>query len=119
MVDVDRNPEKTLSEICSECVRKKIGLAISNPCFELWLFLHVGEVVSGQRLTRRKLESMLRQKLGSYNKSDLDIDTFLDKESIAVRAAKKLDQNPQDRWPQVNPGTYVYRVMEVILKLDS
>ncbi len=44
MVDTDRWGAKKLSEICQEAVKKNYLLAISNPCFEVWLYLHLREI---------------------------------------------------------------------------
>ena len=40
MIDVDRWNKSTLQEIAKEARQKGYRLAISNPCFELWLLLH-------------------------------------------------------------------------------
>jgi hypothetical protein len=40
VIDTDRWGDKQLSEVTSECVSKHFRLAVSNPCFELWLILH-------------------------------------------------------------------------------
>ncbi|NJK77475.1 MAG: RloB domain-containing protein, partial [Microcoleus sp. SU_5_6] len=37
---VDRWGEKNISAICREGRQKKYRLGISNPCFEVWLYLH-------------------------------------------------------------------------------
>jgi hypothetical protein len=64
------------------------------------------------------MEIALRKKLGFYNKSQLIIDRYRDRDSSAVERARELDKNPDNRWPD-NPGTYVYRVVEEIRKLEG
>jgi len=44
MIDTDRWGDKKLSKICKEAIQKKYDLAVSNPCFEVWLYLHFDEI---------------------------------------------------------------------------
>jgi len=37
VIDVDHWPQEMLSEIAAGSVQKRFGLAVSNPCFEVWL----------------------------------------------------------------------------------
>ncbi|MDD3926892.1 MAG: RloB family protein [bacterium] len=112
MVDKDRWPEKLLSEVCSCAVRGrkfKINLALSNPSFELWLYLHHSDWTSGT-VSSRDMEKELKSLLGGYNKSNINIDKFRHGIAAAVRRARDMDTQPEGRWPS-NPGTHVYRVM--------
>jgi hypothetical protein len=43
VLDVDRWGPKNLSIVCRQATQKKYRLAISNPCFEVWLCLHLSE----------------------------------------------------------------------------
>ena len=43
VVDVDRWPEEQLSILAQECYSRGWNLAISNPCFEVWLCYHMEE----------------------------------------------------------------------------
>ncbi len=47
--DVDRWPVKNLSLVCHQARQKKYSLAISNPCFEVWLCLHLGDLNPNDR----------------------------------------------------------------------
>lgn len=115
MVDKDHWTERMLSDVCSRANQSR-GLrfqtAISNPSFEFWLYLHYDNWTLGP-VTSQDIENALRQMLGSYNKSRLDIDRYRDRISQAVNRARDLDINPDAKWPE-NPGTYVYRVVEAI-----
>jgi hypothetical protein len=44
MFDVDRWKIKTLSDVCRQARQKNYDLAISNPCFECWLYLHFDDL---------------------------------------------------------------------------
>jgi hypothetical protein len=119
VVDKDRWPEQNLKRVCSHAVRgrkQKARIAVSNPCFELWLFLHHADWDTPSP-SSRQVEEELRRLLGNYNKSNLDIERFQGRIEIAVSRAKQLDVAPSKRWPE-NPGTHVYRLVEVIGALE-
>ncbi len=40
MVDVDRWGNKNLASVSAQAGHNKFQLAVSNPCFEVWLYLH-------------------------------------------------------------------------------
>jgi hypothetical protein len=105
-----------LSEVSQKTFRQKrknILFAVSNPCFELWLYLHVAECPLDKDITSNMMEKMLRNKLGSYNKTNLDIEKFQGLVKVACERARKLDTKPTDRWPQTI-GTHVYRLIDEI-----
>ncbi|XDD50937.1 RloB family protein [Leptospira sp. WS92.C1] len=119
MIDVDRWPNEQISEVCSEALKmKNTSLAVSNPCFEIWLYLHFETLK--QTVNSQDIEILLRSKMGgSYNKSNLAIEHFKDSINEAVRRSKELDKNTASaRWPE-NPGTHVYKVVEEIQKIIS
>jgi hypothetical protein len=115
MFDVDRWGAKNISAICRQAKQKKYGLAISNPCFEVWLYLHVDDLHPDDK-NCQEFEARLRNKLGSYNKSNLNTDAFKDYIEEAVERAKNLHPSHQQNWPP-EPGSHVYRVVEMLLKV--
>ena len=116
MVDVDR--WKNLGEIVREAFQRGYKLAISNPCFEVWLLCHFQDPPKNA-LKCQPIEDTLREVLGgSYNKSNLDISQFADKLDSAIQRTEQLDINPKDRWPQ-SVGSHVYRVVHSIRGLVS
>lgn len=116
MVDVDRWTPQTLGEVSREALQRGYGLAVSNPCFEVWLLCHF-QIPPADVSACRAVENVLREALdGGYNKARLDISRFFDQIETAVKRAVELDANPEDRWPQ-NVGTHVYRVVQSISQL--
>jgi len=117
VLDVDRWPEKQLSEVCAEAIKGSHGarLAISNPSFELWLYLHFNDWTNGNT-TSSQVEQSLRTFNGGDNKSNLNIADYEGKNTQAIQRAITLDINPDDRWPS-NPGTRVYKLVEAINSL--
>ena len=103
-------------------------MALSNPCFELWLLLHLEDVVSltpeERQLwmeNRRKsknvdpyLKVLLRQKMGSYHESAYDASSLIAHVETAIERARALDKKTADRWPQTL-GTRVYLLAESVM----
>lgn len=129
VTDKDHWTEAMLSRVATECMQDvSMHMALSNPCFELWLLLHLVDVASltpeEQRLwieNRRKSKSsnpylkvLLRQKLGSYHESAYDVLTLIEHVEVAIERARLLDKNPADRWPQTL-GTRVYLLAESVM----
>ncbi|MBN2413758.1 RloB domain-containing protein [candidate division KSB1 bacterium] len=113
MFDVDKWGVRKISQITRLGFQKGYGLAISNPCFEVWLFLHFTSLEQNL-LTCQDFKSRLRQQLGSYNSARLHIIDFKNHIHDALIRAREIDINPGDRWPQ-NIGTHVYKVVEKII----
>lgn len=111
VIDVDRWENETLSYVASSCSQKNISLAVSTPCFEFWLLLHVADIndYSNQQknlmLLNRKdgtnrtwLRRELVNLLGSYNSSNLLFDHFSPGINQAISQAEGLDIHPEHRW---------------------
>lgn len=86
--------------LLSKCKEEGFFLAISNPCFELWLLMHYSDLSAYNLdtiLTNKKIghrtqtEIFLMDKLGgSYNKSRLKFSIqFLDRIEVAIENASK------------------------------
>ena len=129
VVDKDRWTEAMLSRVATECALVvSMHMALSNPCFELWLLLHLEDAASltpeEQMLwmkNRRKsknadpyLKVRLRQKMGSYHEAAYDAEMLIVHVEEAIARAKVLDKNPSDRWPQTL-GTRVYLLAESVM----
>ena len=129
VVDRDQWEDKMLSRVATECALEvSMHMALSNPCFELWLLLHLEDAAS---LTpeehtlwmenRRKsknadpyLKVRLRQKTGTYHESSYDALTLIAHIEDAIERARALDNTPTDRWPQTL-GTRVYLLAESVM----
>ena len=129
VVDRDRWTEAMLSRVATECAQDNfMHVALSNPCIELWLLLHL---VDATLLTseeeqlwmenRRKsknadpyLKVRLRQEMGSYHESSYDAKMLIEHVDVAIARAEALDKNPADRWPQTL-GTRVSLLAESVM----
>jgi hypothetical protein len=97
--------------------QKNFGIAISNPCFEVWLLLHHTDL-SEPLVPSSAAEALLRSTLGSYNKANLDSTQFIYALVLAaIQRARRLEElKPAEGYIPSNPGTQLYRLLEAILK---
>ena len=129
VIDKDRWTEAMLSRVATECAQDDyMHMALSNPCIELWLLLHLVDVTSltseeqQQWLENRRksksadpyLKVRLRQEMGSYHEAAYDAQMLIAHVEKAIERAKTLDKNPSDRWPQTL-GTRVYLLAESVM----
>lgn len=129
VVDRDRWTEAMLSQVATECAQDNyMHMALSNPCIELWLLLHLVNVtllppeelqlwMENRRRSKNAdpyLKVLLRQEMGSYHESDYDAKMLIEHVEIAIERAKLLDKIPADRWPQTL-GTRVYLLAESVM----
>lgn len=117
VVDRDRWAEQHLGDVARMCIHKKYFLAVSVPCFETWLLLHVEDLPRAEDITGLNCEQVgarIRAILGAYNKLNPDCEAFIPNVALAIERARRLDVNPADRWPQ-QPGSRVYLLAEKII----
>ena len=117
VVDKDRWTDAQLDQVAAEAHRLRFGLAVSRPCFEVWLYLHHADAPTQMaEMAGHLVKDALRTMLGSYNEQNLQIDRFRPLVDDATRRARALDLNPGERWPNTL-GSRVYRVVETIKNL--
>ena len=129
VIDKDRWTEAMLSRVATECTQDEyMHMALSNPCIELWLLLHLVDVASlspeeqqqwleNRRNSRRKDPCLLYtspKEMGSYHEAAYDAQMLIVHVEEAMERAKALDKNPADRWPQTL-GTRVYLLAESVM----
>ncbi|MEW5869849.1 MAG: RloB family protein [Chloroflexota bacterium] len=125
VIDVDRWGKK-LPDVARKCLQKYYRLAVSNPAFEIWLLLHVrsldsypaevlAEFMENKKTGERtRVDRELLALLGSYNKTNPDMEYFAPRVRAAIQNARAADQNPKTRWPN-QAGSRVYLLVEEII----
>lgn len=128
VIDKDKWTAKSIRAVAQRCAQdSSYHLALSNPCFELWLILHIidasleSDEEKVKMLKNRKekknadpyLKRKLRALLGSYNESNYDADQLVLQVAEAITRAETLDKNKKARWPQ-GLGTHVYKLAKSI-----
>ncbi|XXT15629.1 RloB family protein [Sorangium sp. So ce429] len=113
IIDADRGWERHLPQVTRGALQKGFFVAVSRPCFELWLLLHVSDDVTSIS-TCADCSRALRMQLGRYNKSNLDMDRFPRSAVLdAIGRARALDPGG-DRWPQ-STGAHVHLLASRLL----
>ena len=131
---IDRDHWETIHNIdfdklIAECeAEKNFYLAMSNPCFEIWLILHLKNVTEfseeelskisiNQKISNKKhhIDTVLENLIGDgrgYNKTP-NPEEFLPLTNNAIERAKALS-NPNEKYP-TSIGTDVYKLVEKLI----
>lgn len=108
--DIDEHP--LVAEARQQANANKIRLAISNPCFELWILLHFQDQFA--HLERSNAQHLCRGHLPGYEKV-VPCERLMDLYSEAKRRAEALDAWQGTRGCSGgNPSTSVYHLVEMI-----
>ena len=111
--DIDDHPVEKIAGAKDMARDNGVELAVSNPCIELWLYLHFADTGV---IHRKKLASLLKKRVPQYDKHV----QFTDYEpglTDAIKRAKVLDTHAQNAGePGRNPTTGVYRLIAEIQK---
>lgn len=92
--------------------KRKINVAISNPCFELFLYLHFAPMPDHPIKDAAEMEKLLRSVLGSYSKSKLNEDDYRRGYQHAINRSKAVLYDSAQI--PVNPGTDVGKLLSEI-----
>lgn len=112
--DVDEHPR--LNEAVQLAQARGIQVAISNPCFELWLLLHFRDSPGARH--RHDLQGMLAGFLPKYDKH-LDFPRLEGGVPDATRRALRLEQDAAEEGePGRNPTTGVWRLTDSIARRE-
>lgn len=100
VMDIDRWEQTDLHAIQQHCSRQTETstaanwiLVLSNPCFEVWLLLHVKERIDAQATCKK-----LKTQLGKALVGGFEVHSFAAKAGTAVQHAVSLDQ-AEDYFP--------------------
>jgi hypothetical protein len=104
--DVDDHPG--VASARATAAAAGLRLAMSNPCFELWLLLHFAESPGMQH--RHELQSRLRAHMPAVRDKHIDFDALAAGYDQAFRRAERLARDARDRGDEEtgNPSTEVY-----------
>ena len=89
-----------------------VRLAVSNPCFELWLLLHFDDHKGVARNYKELLPKLIRHVPG-YDKCRLDFAQYDGGVAVAVERGERLD--PSGREHGRNPSTGVWKLVREVL----
>jgi RloB-like protein len=126
VIDVDQ--WENLGEIIKCCEVERYHAAVSNPCFELWLLLHIRpleeysleerqRLLENEKVTKSRTrldKELTKLLLHGYSKNNPRMARFIPFVKVAIKRARQLDENPDDPWPKTL-GTRVYLLAKRIL----
>lgn len=98
---------------CNQCT-PIINVAISNPCFEVWLMMHVENHQLTSGVSHTQYENLARALFGTYNKNNIS--------SVPVSEYKRaMEEARQNRrgahpWPD-DFGTDIFKLLDKMLSL--
>jgi hypothetical protein len=111
IVDVDHRRPKELRPFVRDARSAGYKLAVSNPCFELWLILHhdadLSFLVNVRELERSQAAKDRLKVLRAAEKADLTLPAVW---QAHARASERDAGRP---WPD-EPGTHVYRLIDAL-----
>lgn len=112
VLDVDCWKTEQLMKLGKICDENPLwSCAISNPCFEVWLFMHYAAISNAQANSCSELKTELGGLVKGGYRKEIAI-KFLDE---AIQRAKTGDLNPTHFLP-VNKSTKVYQLLEALLE---
>lgn len=106
VLDVDQFMD--IDEAVADAARQQIKIALSNPCFEVWLLLHFTDHRRHAPSYDHLAPDLAKHVPGGYNKTKLDFRCYEDGWREAVRRAKLLA--PEGKEPETNPSTGMWRL---------
>lgn len=110
VVDVD---QFDIPAAVVEARRHGVSLAISNPCFELWLVLHHDDCRTPCAACASAV-GLLTRYVPSYDKTKLRFRDFESGVEAAVKRARRLEPTGQD-WAR-NPSTSMWQLVERLME---
>ena len=132
LIDVDDHTDehhiKEFKKVIKACEAKenKFRLAVTNPFFEFWLYLHHCEVEAedeaqantvGNSYFRNKMRDKAGVTLGR-KKYPLEKDYTHEKVIAAIRRAEQLHIDKTEKYPNTL-GSHVYLLLEELVKLEQ
>ena len=121
VLDTDHNSEPnhkpSFITVIREAQADRVNVALSCPCFEIWLLLHHASDAEASQLTRcGQVQQAIRERVGEYNKTNLKREHYPDGSALeATLRAERLDGTvPGGDVPEA-PTTRIYRLIRAIV----
>lgn len=116
VIDKDRWDNAGLHKIINLCDDSNYRVALSNPCFELWLLLHfrkVNELNLTDNMSCTDIKNIFNPQLTERDEGSYEA-TYARWVTHALEEAPKLDKHPNAPFPDC-PGTRVYQLVEQLI----
>jgi hypothetical protein len=111
---VEPNHIQNLTHVLRQCRQKNIQVALSNPCFDLWLLLHFADFPTDDSLTCNEVADRLRKAAGGYDKTKV-YNLKIDNEKVSAAVKRASDKHPSlEEIPQ-RPQTAVHLIIQSLV----
>lgn len=106
----DRDEHVHFDEAINQASDNRLDLAVSNPCFELWILVHFQAQTGG--LTRQDARNKVRNYIPEYDKN-ISFGELKGRTDKAARRASKMESDARESGKATdNPTTSVWRLVE-------
>ncbi len=117
----DRDAHPRFEEAVALCKQHGVGVARSDPCFELWLILHERDY--DKPCTRQEAQRELKRLRPEYDRDGAKTPDCADMarrvEEAEKRAEAQLRSRKEEGAPHDNPSTTVFRLTRAIRRADE
>jgi hypothetical protein len=115
----DPNKNSSLLPAIEKAKKANLNLAISNPSFEYWYFIHF-ECSSRPFANGQEMKHRLKIYIANYDES-MNAFPVLDKlTSVAIQNAEKLRKRSSENWDSFpNPSTKVDKLVQKIIEMGQ
>jgi hypothetical protein len=111
---VQPNHIQNLTQVLRECRQKNIQVALTNPCFDLWLLLHFADFPADDSLTCDEVANRLRDAAGSYDKTKV-YNLPIDDGKVAAAVKRAADKHPVPEEIPQRPQTAVHLIIQSLV----
>ena len=111
---IEPNHIQNLTRVLQECRQKNIQVALSNPCFDLWLLLHFADFPAEDILTCDEVADRLRAAAGGYDKTKV-YNLPIDDEKVATAVKRAADKHPFPVEIPTQPQTAVHVIIQSLI----
>lgn len=108
---IERNHIQNLVQVVKRCGQKGISVALSNPCFDLWLLLHFDDFPTAKPLDCSQVGKLIRIKLGSFDKTKV-FNLAISDTNLANAIARSRDNYVNSDIIPGTPQTAVHLIIE-------
>jgi hypothetical protein len=102
-----------LTAVVQQCRQKGIMVALSNPCFELWLLLHFAEFPQDDQVTCSEIAMRIRNAVGAYDKNKVYA-LPINNKNVHLAVQRSRNQ-PAGNVIPVRPHTAVHQIIQGLL----
>ena len=121
VIDRDKWSPETLDKVAKHAKGKGYKFADSNPCFDLWLLMHLASLGECKGLAgsaeiggAKKVLQKLKEMDPGFDKAKYKAANYVEKVETAIKNAQKTDTEPDTRWLN-QIGSRVYKLAQSII----